>query len=430
MASRNGRRLSKASNQKKVGRTQPANSETRGFIRLAHALTDVKELTSFLQTVAEITAEILSANRVILVTLDLETRQVHHLVKAGPGAQAVSDVEIDDLWNRLSDWVIKEKETALSPKSTLDPEMHQQGAENLFGAMAIVPICCRESLLGTLAAINSPDEPDFTHDTIELMMAVASQTAVVIENLWLHKKLQSSNNLVKQSAANVSLADETVKRDQEGKALPLSEEQYRLLVETMNDGLAVIDKELKFSYTNWQFCELLGYSPDELTHKPMEAYLDDASQKTFHEHILKRRNGEQSIYALNWITKGGTAVPTRVSGTPILAAKCEFLGSFAVVTDISEQKQAEADYLMHLRFLESMDQVNRAIQGAVDLEQMMTEVLDALLSIFDCDRTWLVYPCDPDAPTWQVPMERSRPEYSGVLPIGVELPLDPVVSLN
>jgi hypothetical protein len=60
----------------------------------------------------------------------------------------------------------------------------------------------------------------------------------------------------------------------------------------------------------------------------------------------------------------------------------------------------------------------------------MTEVLDALLSIFDCDRAWLVYPCDPDAPTWQVPMERSRPEYPGVLPIGVELPLDPVVSLN
>jgi GAF domain-containing protein len=182
MASRNGRRLSKASNQKKVGRTQPANSEIHGFTRLAHALTYVKELTSFLQTVAEITAEILSANRVILVTLDLETRQVRHLVKANSGAQAVSDLESDDLWNRLLGWVIKEKESALSPKPILDPELHPQGAENLFGAMVIVPICCRELLLGTLAAINSPDGPDLTRDTIELMMAVASQTAVVIEN--------------------------------------------------------------------------------------------------------------------------------------------------------------------------------------------------------------------------------------------------------
>ena len=79
-----------------------------------------------------------------------------------------------------------------------------------------------------------------------------------------------------------------------------------------------------------------------------------------------------------------------------------------------------------LWYFERMDQVNRAMQGTNDIEQMMKDVLDALLAVFDCDRAWLVYPCDPDAPTWQVPMERTRPEYPGVLPIGMELPLDPV----
>jgi PAS domain S-box-containing protein len=57
---------------------------------------------------------------------------------------------------------------------------------------------------------------------------------------------------------------------------------------------------------------------------------------------------------------------------------------------------------------------------------MMSDVLDVVLTIFDCDRAWLVYPCDPEAATWQVPMERTRPKYPGVLPIGVELPLEPV----
>lgn len=83
-------------------------------------------------------------------------------------------------------------------------------------------------------------------------------------------------------------------------------------------------------------------------------------------------------------------------------------------------------YLEHLRYLEKMDQINRSMQGTNDLEQVMKDVLDTLLSVFECDRAWLVYPCDPDSPTWQVPMERTRPEYPGVLPIGVELPLDPV----
>ncbi|MBI3153375.1 MAG: GAF domain-containing protein, partial [Chloroflexi bacterium] len=89
------------------------------------------------------------------------------------------------------------------------------------------------------------------------------------------------------------------------------------------------------------------------------------------------------------------------------------------------QKTGEEN-LDHLRYLEKMDQINRAMQGTNDLEQVMKDVLDTLLSVFDCDRAWLVYPCDPQASTWQTPMERTRPEYPGVLPIGVELPLDPV----
>ncbi len=93
----------------------------------------------------------------------------------------------------------------------------------------------------------------------------------------------------------------------------------------------------------------------------------------------------------------------------------------------SRKKTGEGN-LEHLRYLEKMDQVNRAMQGTNDLEQIMKDVLDALLAVYECDRAWLVYPCDPQAATWQTPMERTRPEYPGVLPIGVELPLDPVGS--
>ena len=48
----------------------------------------------------------------------------------------------------------------------------------------------------------------------------------------------------------------------------------------------------------------------------------------------------------------------------------------------------------------------------------------AVLSIFDCDRAWLVYPCDPDALTWRASMEHTRPEFPGAFALGVELPVD------
>ena len=92
----------------------------------------------------------------------------------------------------------------------------------------------------------------------------------------------------------------------------------------------------------------------------------------------------------------------------------------------SKPEKLSPNQIDALWYFERMDQVNRAMQGTNDLEQMMKDLLDTLLDVFNCDRAFLVYPCSPDHPTWQVPMERTRPEYPGVLPIGVDLPLDPV----
>ncbi|MDA8429742.1 MAG: PAS domain S-box protein [Geobacteraceae bacterium] len=92
-----------------------------------------------------------------------------------------------------------------------------------------------------------------------------------------------------------------------------------------------------------------------------------------------------------------------------------------------ERKRAEDERLVHLRFFENMDRVNHAIQGANDLEQLMRDVLDAALVIFDCDRAWLLYPCDPEAASWSVPMERTKPEYPGANVQGLVIPMDPEV---
>src|SRR6266705_1445315 len=136
--------------------------------------------------------------------------------------------------------------------------------------------------------------------------------------------------------------------------------------------------------------------------------------------------------------------------TPILSSDGRVFGTFAIysrepgsptqqqqniieqITDLAsiaiERKRADEDRQAHLWFLESMDQVNRAIQGTNDLEQMMSDVLDAVLSIFNCDRAWLVYPCDPEAASWKVPMEHVRPEFPGAFVLGRDLPVDPDIA--
>jgi len=89
-----------------------------------------------------------------------------------------------------------------------------------------------------------------------------------------------------------------------------------------------------------------------------------------------------------------------------------------------EHQRLEQQRQATLHFFASMDRIHLAIQESHSLEQMMSQVLDAVLSIFACDRAWLLYPCDPETPTWRVPMERTRPAYPGAAILGTEIPLD------
>jgi PAS domain S-box-containing protein len=85
----------------------------------------------------------------------------------------------------------------------------------------------------------------------------------------------------------------------------------------------------------------------------------------------------------------------------------------------------QADRRDHIWFLESLDRLNRAMQGSNDVEQMMGRVLDAALEIFSCDRAWLIYPCDPDAPSWRAVTEQTRPQFPGLFALGRLQPMDP-----
>ncbi|MFO0591145.1 MAG: PAS domain S-box protein [Polyangiaceae bacterium] len=82
----------------------------------------------------------------------------------------------------------------------------------------------------------------------------------------------------------------------------------------------------------------------------------------------------------------------------------------------------------HLRFFQAMDRVNQAILRTSDDARMLTDVLDICLDVFECHRAWLVYPCEPAAPTWRFEMERTRPGFEGPFPLGEEIPMTPLAS--
>lgn len=74
--------------------------------------------------------------------------------------------------------------------------------------------------------------------------------------------------------------------------------------------------------------------------------------------------------------------------------------------------------------LRVMDEVHGIVSGHDDLESMLDALLERTLDILNCDRAWLLYPCDPEAPTWSVPMEKTRAAWPGAYARNLEIPMD------
>ncbi len=150
-----------------------------------------------------------------------------------------------------------------------------------------------------------------------------------------------------------------------------SEERNRILVETMNDGIVVIDRDNKLTYANPRLCRLLGYSDKEILGRNLKDFFDSTNQKILLDQLARRRKGEDEAYEIEWTKQDGNKMFTIMSPVP-LYSDGEFRGSFAVITDITERKKLEIQ-LLHSQKLEAVGQLAGGI--AHDFNNILTAMI-------------------------------------------------------
>jgi GAF domain-containing protein len=84
-----------------------------------------------------------------------------------------------------------------------------------------------------------------------------------------------------------------------------------------------------------------------------------------------------------------------------------------------------ADLSRRIRLLDVLDRITRITLANAEIEAVLEGVLDEMLEVFGADRAWFVHPCDPEASTWSVPFERTRPGWPGAHAKGAVLPMTP-----
>ncbi|NTW01709.1 MAG: PAS domain S-box protein, partial [Oscillochloris sp.] len=183
---------------------QLALERTETLYRITRAAVVSEDLIQTLQQIVDQIAADLPANRIGLILFDASAKRVDRYIRGGPGADfMLSAIPIDELFSGLTGWVIAERCSAHSPKGVLDPRespaVQCRRNETNCGSIVVSPLIHHDQVLGTLTAINLPDERDFSAADVSMLEAVAGQLAVTYVRVRLNDHLRQAREEAEQA---------------------------------------------------------------------------------------------------------------------------------------------------------------------------------------------------------------------------------------
>jgi len=180
----------------------------------------------------------------------------------------------------------------------------------------------------------------------------------------------------------IGMGIDITKRKQAEEELRKSGEHYRVLIETMNDGMVQVDIDDRIIFVNNSLCRMLGYESEELTGKiSMNKIVHkDDIEKVLDKNIL-RIKGVSDSYHIRGVKKNGDIIWFRVSGSPLQDNKGNVTGSVGIFTDINKRKEAE-DALKgsERQFRTTLENVN-LIAVMLDIRGRITFCNDYMLNL-------------------------------------------------
>jgi PAS domain S-box-containing protein len=170
-------------------------------------------------------------------------------------------------------------------------------------------------------------------------------------------------------------------RKEAEEALTQSEQKYRLVVESLSEGIWVIDQDACTSFVNPRMAEMLGYAPEEMIGRPFSSFLSPSCSAAMQGRMNRRRDGTREQYECEFIRKEGDFITALLIVSPFVGDTGEFRGSIAGVMDITERKRAEEELRIRNEQLMVLNQVISVSATSLSLAELLEESLEKTLEL-------------------------------------------------
>jgi len=157
------------------------------------------------------------------------------------------------------------------------------------------------------------------------------------------------------------------------KALEESEQRFRRLVETMNEGLIILDRNGRLIYVNRHLEEISGYGAEELVGRNIQDFLPPDVARDIYRRLTRQENDAHRSFEMRWRRKSGEQRYSIVSPQALPMAESGESELFAVITDITAKKKAEQAVRQREKELQvknaQLEEMNTALRTLVKMRE-------------------------------------------------------------
>ena len=165
------------------------------------------------------------------------------------------------------------------------------------------------------------------------------------------KKAQSSRQTVSAAARRTGARRDT---------------HYRRLLECLNEGIWVLDRNGFTVFANGRLASMLGYSESEMKCRHVFDFVDERCTDLCVTSLQRRRQGISEDHEIELVRRDGTRICVMMRAAPLFSSRGTYDGTIAGLSDISDRRDMRVALERERQFTSSVLSVMGALVVVLD----------------------------------------------------------------